>query len=39
MYFAYGEKEMEYLSRRDKKLAEVIEKVGHVNREVDTDLF
>lgn len=39
MYFAYGEKETEYLSRRDKKLAEVIEKVGHINREVDTDLF
>ena len=39
MYFAYGEKETEYLSRRNKKLAEVIKKVGHVNREVDTDLF
>lgn len=39
MYFAYGEKETAYLSRRDKKLAEVIEKVGHINREVDTDLF
>lgn len=39
MYFAYGEKETAYLSRRDKMLAEVIEKVGHINREVDTDLF
>lgn len=28
MYFAYGEKETEYLSRRNKKLAEVIKKVG-----------
>ena len=39
MHFAYGEKETEYLSMRDKKLAEVIEKVGHIDREVDTDLF
>ncbi len=39
MYFAYGEKETEYLRKRDKKLAEVIDKVGHIDREVDTDLF
>lgn len=39
MYFAYGEKEIEYLKSKDRKLAEVIEKIGYVEREVDTDLF
>ena len=39
MYFSYGEKEIEYLKSRDKVLGEIIEKVGHVYREVDTDLF
>lgn len=39
MYFAYGEKEIEYLKGKDKKLAEVMERVGHIEREVDPDLF
>lgn len=39
MYFAYGEKELAYLKGKDKKLAEVIDKIGHINRTVDTDLF
>lgn len=39
MYFEYGEMEMEYLKSKDKKLAEVIEKIGHINRTVDSDLF
>lgn len=39
MYFQYGDKEIEYLKSKDKKLAEVIDKVGHVDRTVDTDLF
>ena len=39
MYFAYGEKETEYLKKKDKKLAEVIDTVGHIYREVDEDLF
>lgn len=39
MYFAYGETETEYLKKKDKKLAEVIDKIGHVEREVDPDLF
>ena len=39
MYFSYGEKEIEYLKSRDKVLGEIIDKVGHVYREVDTDLF
>ena len=39
MYFPYGRTEVEYLKGRDKILAAVIDKVGHVDREVDTDLF
>ena len=30
MYFQYGEKEIEYLKSKDKKLAEVIDKLGHL---------
>ena len=37
MYFQYGDKEIEYLRSKDKKLAEVIDKVGHIDRTVDTD--
>lgn len=39
MYFKYGEKETQYLKSKDKKLGEVIDEIGHVNREVDSDLF
>jgi len=39
MYFEYGEKEISYLSNKDKKLAEVIEQIGMIQREIDTDLF
>lgn len=39
MYFEYGRKETEYLKNRDKKLGEVIDKVGHIYREVDSDIF
>ena len=39
MYFRYGEKETEYLKAKDPKMAEVIEKVGPIERPVDTDLF
>lgn len=39
MYFEYGETETEYLKSRDKKLKPVIERIGHICREVDTDLF
>lgn len=39
MYFQYGDKEIEYLRSKNKKLAEVIDKVGHIDRTVDTDLF
>lgn len=37
--FVYGDKEIEYLKNRDKRLAEVIDKVGKVEREVIPDLF
>ena len=39
MYFAYGEEEINYLKSRDARLGEVIDKIGHVDRTVDTDLF
>ena len=39
MYFEYGAKETDYLKSRDKKLAEVIDKIGHIERPVDEDLF
>lgn len=39
MYFKYGEKEISYLKNKDKKLAEVIEKVGLIERETDSELF
>lgn len=39
MYFEYGEKEIDYLKSRDKKLAAAIEQIGHIERKVDDDLF
>ena len=39
MYFTYGEKELSYLRQRDVRLAAVIDQVGMIQREVDTDLF
>lgn len=39
MFFEYGNKEIEYLKKRDKRLGEAIEKIGHLYREVETDLF
>lgn len=39
MYFKYGDEETSYLSEKDKRLADVIARVGHIEREVDTDLF
>lgn len=39
MYFEYGEEETSYLCGKDPKLADVISKVGKVERVVDTDLF
>lgn len=39
MYFEYGQKEIEYLKSRDKKLGEAIDRIGHIYRECDSDLF
>ena len=39
MYFGYGEAELLYLRKKDKRLCEVIDRVGHIDRVVDTDLF
>ena len=39
MYFEYGEAELSYLRQKDKRMCEVIERVGYVERTVDTDLF
>ena len=38
-YFAYGTTETDYLCRKDKRLARVIERVGPIKREVRPDLF
>ena len=38
-YFPYGETEITYLKNKDKRLAAVIEQVGHIDRTGDTDLF
>lgn len=39
MHFVYGERELDHLRKRDKRLARVIDRVGPVRREVDPDLF
>ena len=39
MYFKYGEKESNYLKKKDKKLATVIDKVGVVERKLEPDIF
>lgn len=39
MYFVYGKTESDYLKSKDKVLGEVIDKIGHIDREVDSDLF
>lgn len=39
MYFTYGQKEIEYLKNKDKLLGEAINKIGHIQRSVNDDLF
>ena len=39
MCFKYNEEETQYLKSKCKKLAVVIDKIGHIEREVDKDLF
>ena len=38
-YFNYGNKEIEYLRGRDKRLGEVIDRIGPIRRRVVPDLF
>lgn len=38
-YFNYGNKEIEYLKGRDKRLGEVIDRIGPIRRRVVPDLF
>ena len=35
MYFDYGEAEISYLRQKDKRLCEVIDRTGHIDRVVD----
>ena len=39
MYFQYGETEINYLKRKDKRLAWAIEQIGHIERKLDDNLF
>ena len=39
MNFSYGEAELSYLRKKDKRLCAVIDRVGHIDRSVDPDLF
>ncbi len=39
VYFQYGEKEIAYLKKKDKKLAAVIDRIGMIERAVNPDLF
>lgn len=38
-YFQYGEKEINYLKKKDKKLAKEIDRIGMIKREVDPHVF
>ncbi len=38
-YFRYGEKEILYLKNRDRRMAWVIDTIGHIRRKVMPDLF
>ena len=38
-YFRYGEKETDYLKSRDKRLSQIIDRIGPIRRPVDGDLF
>ncbi|MDR1156688.1 MAG: DNA-3-methyladenine glycosylase 2 family protein [Oscillospiraceae bacterium] len=39
MYFEYGDNEIEYLKHKDKRLGEVIDAIGHIEREINGNLF
>lgn len=39
MFFLYGDREISYLAAKDKRLGSAIQQIGHIDREVDTDIF
>ena len=39
MYFKYGKEEINYLKGRCNKLADVIDKIGMIERKIDKVLF
>ena len=39
MHFNYTDVELDYLRKKDKKLGEAIDRIGYIERTVDTDLF
>lgn len=39
MNFQYGDREMEYLTAKDKRLGDAIKRIGYIEREIDPDLF
>lgn len=39
MYFEYGSEEIEFLKNRDELLGAAIERIGHIYRIVDSDIF
>lgn len=38
-FFAYGQKEVDYLGKKDKKLGAAIERIGYIERETNPDIF
>lgn len=38
-YFQYGQKEIEYLKKKDKKLSAAIDRIGMIKRKITTDPF
>ena len=39
MFFQYGDREISYLAAKDKRLGQAIQQIGHIDREVDSELF
>ena len=39
MYFEYGIREIDYLKSKDKIFAQAIDKIGKIDREIESDLF
>jgi DNA-3-methyladenine glycosylase II len=38
-YFQYGDEEISHLKKRDRTLGRAIDRIGRIDREVDTDVF